>query len=194
VIDVSLPPQGLGRAIIGRVIIEGDQVGLATETTLIGVKDQVTGLKGVDVRTLTDLYNRLIAMGILDAADVRINPAKEDGNLARLDITLSTLRDALLAEEAIQSYSTGLALTVAQSINLDTKGHKILEVYAKSTVVTTFRLDCSPDNVYWIADYKVYSAVAEVKDTLWNGFRYIRLRSDAAGAAGDTVDLVLAAK
>jgi len=127
----------------------------------------------------------LANVGVLNVADERINPAQEDGNLAKIadDMTSSLI-----------AIATGLDETSPQSITLDSKGKRLLEIYGKATASTTFRLDCSPDNVYWITDYKVYSAIAEVKDTLWNGFRYVRLRSDAAGVAGDTVDLVLSAK
>jgi len=135
---------------------------------------------------------------LLNIGEVPINPAQEDGNLATLlgrhDISLSTLRDALLAEEAVYSQSFNLDETAAQTITLDTKGHKLLEVYCRASTATTFRLDVSNDNVTWITDYTVWSTVTVVKATEWNGFRYTRLKSDAAGAAGDTVDLVLAAK
>jgi len=128
---------------------------------------------------------RVGATGILDSVDARIDPAKEDGNVKTIadDVTSS-----------LASVSTGLDETVAQSITLDTKGKRLLEVYGKGTAPTTFRLDVSPDNISWVSDYVIYSAVTEAKDTLWNGFRYIRLRSDPAGAAGDTVDLMLSAK
>jgi len=128
---------------------------------------------------------RVGATGILDSADVRIDPAREDGNLKNLaDDALSPLI----------SVSTGLDETVAQTITLDSKGKRLLELYGRASTATTFRLDVSPDNIYWVADYKVYSTVTEVKDTLWNGFQHLRFRSDAAGVAGDTVDLVLSAK
>jgi len=128
---------------------------------------------------------RVGATGILDSVDVRIDPAKEDGNLKLLT------DDALTS---LISVSIGLDETAAQSISLDSKGKRLLELYGRASTATTFRLDVSPDNTYWITDYKLYSAVTEAKDTMWNGFRYLRLRSDAAGAAGDTVDLVLSAK
>jgi len=128
---------------------------------------------------------RVGATGILDAVDVRVNPAREDGNLKSLtDDALSALR----------SVATGLDETVAQTITFDSKGKRLLEVYGRASTATTFRLDVSPDNIYWVADSKVYSAVTEVKDTLWNGFQHLRFRSDAAGVAGDTVDLVMSAK
>jgi len=84
--------------------------------------------------------------------------------------------------------------TAAQSVTLDTEGCKLLEVYATAAASTTFHLDVSNDNTNWFTDYKVYSAVTKVTDTLWNGFRYVKLRSDAAGSSGNTVTLSLAAK
>jgi len=84
--------------------------------------------------------------------------------------------------------------TSAQSIVLDTEGYKILEVYASASVATNFHLDVSNDNTNWINDYITYKSVTLVADTLWNGFRYVRLRSDAAGSSGNTVNLILAAK
>lgn len=141
---------------------------------------------------------RSAIVGVLDSEENRINPAKEDGNLAsilsQLDIKVSELRDALLGEEAVENHATGLDETADQEISLDTKGHKLLEVYAKASASTTFYLDVSPDNTTWISGYMSWSSVTEVKETLWNGFRYVKLRSAAAGASGDTVDLYLSAK
>mgnify|MGYP001626290506 CR=1 FL=1 len=114
-------------------------------------------------------------VGVADSAGVRINPATLEG-------------------ESVYVQLFGADETAAQSVTLDSKGHKLLEVYGCASASTTFHLDVSNDNVNWIADYKVYSAVTSVKETLWNGFRYVRFKSDAAGVAGDTVDLVLAAK
>jgi len=85
----------------------------------------------------------------------------------------------------------GADLTVARSIELDTLGMPHLEVYASSSKATTFRLDVSTDGVTWKENYRVWSAVIEVKKGYFNAWRYIRLRSDPAGVAGDTVDLVL---
>ena len=108
---------------------------------------------------------------------------------------LTNIKDRL--NSSLSSYAAtlyGADLTAPQSIELNTGGRRLLEVYASASTATTFHLDVSPDNTNWIEDYKVYSGVSEVKDTLWNGFQYVRLRSDAAGAAGDTVTLILSAK
>jgi len=105
------------------------------------------------------------------------------------------LRKILQEEIASNVYtvSRGLDLTVAQSITLDTKGRSVIEVWALATAATTFHLDVSEDGVTWIDDWITYSAVTEVKEGYFNGWRYLRLRSDAAGVAGDTVSLGLTA-
>jgi len=84
--------------------------------------------------------------------------------------------------------------TTAQSVTLDTREKMLLEVYARADAATTFHLDVSTDNSNWVTDYKTYSNVTSVSETLWNGFRYVRLRSDATGTAGSKVTLILSAK
>jgi hypothetical protein len=84
--------------------------------------------------------------------------------------------------------------TVAQSIVLDTEGRSLVSVYAVADAATTFHLDGSNDNVNWFNDLATYSGVTKVNDVVQTAFRYVRLRSDAAGVAGSTVTLVLAAK
>jgi len=120
-------------------------------------------------------------------------------DLAKLDVALSTrasesvltaLRDKF---SNVYTVSRGLDLTVAQSITLDPAGRTVIGVWASSTVATTFHLDVSEDGVTWIDDWVTYSAVTEVKEGYFSGWRYLRLRSDAAGAAGDTVSLGLVA-
>lgn len=94
----------------------------------------------------------------------------------------------------VEVHATNLDETSSQSITLDTKGYTLLEIYAKATTATNFHLDVSPDNTTWINDYYTWEDTTEVKETMWNGFRYVRLRSDAGGSSGDTVDLFLSAK
>ena len=84
--------------------------------------------------------------------------------------------------------------TASQSIVLDTEGRSLVSVYAKADVATTFHLDGSNDGVNWFTDLLVYSGVTVVNDAVKTAFRYIRLRSDAAGVSGNKVTLVLAAK
>jgi len=92
----------------------------------------------------------------------------------------------------VYTISRGLDLTSPQSITLDTEGRTHIEVWASATATTTFHLDVSEDGATWIEDWVTYSA-AEVKEGYLNGWRYLRLRSDAAGAVGDTVSLGLTA-
>jgi len=130
-------------------------------------------------------------------------------DIARLDIALSALRDAICAagaeaktlndlytrilevQQNVYSQLIGADETVAQSITLDVAGRTLLDIYASASVAATFRLDVSNDNTNWISDYLTWAAVTEVKETHTNAFRYLRLKSDAAGAAGDLVSLYL---
>lgn len=118
-----------------------------------------------------------------------------DKILKQLDIKQSELRDSIESlKDVLVSKLEGADETVAQSITLDTDGKRLLEVYASATASTTIHLDVSTDGSTWISDYYKWSNVTEVKETYWNGFRYVRLRSDAGGSAGDTITLVLSAK
>jgi len=113
------------------------------------------------------VYPRLIgAVGLLDVAEARINPAKEDGNLAsilgQLDITLSALRDALRGVD-VKDFSTleaalstrevdsitliGADETAGQSVELNMRGKKLLGVIGKATAATDFTLEVSPNGV-----------------------------------------------
>jgi len=98
------------------------------------------------------------------------------------------------AEEPLYNQLINADETTAQSVVLDTKGYKILEVYAKADAATTFHLDVSNDGTNWINDYYKQTNVTSWQDTMWNGFRYVRLRSDAVTTSGAKVTLVLAAK
>ena len=83
--------------------------------------------------------------------------------------------------------------TVAQSITLDTEGRSTLEVFAIADVATNFYLDVSVDNSVWTTDFFTWLNVTEVREGFMNAYRFIRLRSDAAGSAGNKVSLVLTA-
>ena len=84
--------------------------------------------------------------------------------------------------------------SVAQSISLDTGSYSKVSVYASATTATNFYLEVSSDNSNWLL-WKTYSSVTSVAETLDIAFRYVRLRSDAAGTSGtDTVSLALSAK
>jgi hypothetical protein len=83
--------------------------------------------------------------------------------------------------------------TVAQSVTLDTEGRPTLEVFALADAATTFKLDVSVDGTMWINNFQVWSSVTSVKAGYLNAYRFVRLRSDAAGSAGNKVTLILTA-
>ena len=87
----------------------------------------------------------------------------------------------------------GLDLTVAQSITLDKGGYRTVEVIGKATAATTFKVEYSFDNTHWYTYYESGVPETNYNDIIETAARYIRLSSSAAGAAGDTVDLVIAA-
>lgn len=85
--------------------------------------------------------------------------------------------------------------SVAQEVSIDTSAHQLLEVYAKMTTATNIYMDVSPDGQNWIQGYKTWSGLTEIAEGFMNAFRYVKLRSDAAGTSGtDTITLVLIAK
>ena len=123
-------------------------------------------------------------VGSKNVAGDQVNPATED--------TLNDLYTRILeVQQNVYSQLIGADETVAQSITLDVAGRTLLDIYASASVAATFRLDVSNDNTNWISDYLTWAAVTEVKETHTNAFRYLRLKSDAAGAAGDLVSLYL---
>jgi len=113
---------------------------------------------------------------------------------SNIDIALSSLRDSLLAEEQVYEQLIGADETVDQSITLDTKGHDVVSIWAEATTATTFKVEFSNDNTNWVTYYTSSAAETSHKENIQIGFRYVRLSSVAAGASGDTVTLILAAK
>jgi hypothetical protein len=120
-------------------------------------------------------------VGQKNVAGTQVNPATED--------TLAALRDKL-----INVYAQLLAadLTVAQSITLDADGRTILEIHAASSAATDYTLEASADNTNFFT-LATWAAVTAIDETWTVGWRYIKLSSAAAGAAGDTVTLILSA-
>ena len=132
-------------------------------------------------------------------------------DIARLDIALSAFRDAICAaapnaktlndvytrildvQQNVYSQLIGADETIAQSITLDVSGRTLLDIYGKADTATPFGLDCSNDNTNWITDYLTWAAATEVKETHTNAFRYLRLKSNAAGGAGNLISLYLTA-
>jgi len=109
---------------------------------------------------------------------------------AAKEATLAILRDKFTNVYAV---ARDLDLTVAQAVVLDTEGRTIIEVWASSSTTTTFHLDVSENGSIWVNDWKTYPTVTLVREGYLNGWRYLRLRSDAAGTTGDTVSLGLTA-
>jgi len=99
-----------------------------------------------------------------------------------------------VAGDVIESHAEGLDETVAQELTLDMKWRKLLSIYVKASTATNIHLDVSFDGITWLEDFKVWSSVSEVKETLEVAFRYVKLRSDGAGTSGDTISLYMSAK
>ena len=126
-------------------------------------------------------------------AEISGQPVKISGEIVALASGNVTVTGVLATKYAVAS---GYLLS-GPSVELDTEGLKLLEIYGlshASGMATQWRLDVSPDDSLWITDYATYASGTEVKDTLWCGFRYVRLRADPAGASGNTAVLVLSAK
>ncbi len=85
-------------------------------------------------------------------------------------------------------------VTQAQTLVLDTENRPLLEVYMRSTVSPTVHLDVSPDGTNWILDVHTWSGFSELNEGFFNASRYVRVRTDPAGAAGDTVTILIIAK
>ena len=83
--------------------------------------------------------------------------------------------------------------TVEQSVTLDTEGRSTLEISVLADVYTTVRLDVSVDDSTWISNYKTWTGQNTLKIGFMNAYRFVRLRSDAAGGSGDKISLVLTA-
>ena len=196
--QINSPLTDTGNVAIG---IAEDLIGLAKESTLSSINSKIVKVDTDNVTIVSPLTgNGNIKVGIaedlvglLKTTDI---PKTGNGN-----ISVSIEEAGIQVPVDVQSFLVNRYKqlwnadeTAAQSITLDTEGCKLLEVYAKASTATTFHLDVSCDNSNWIEDYMTWSSVTEVKETLWCGFRYVRLRSDAAGASGDTVTLILSAK
>ena len=117
-------------------------------------------------------------------------------------VTYTIIIEGRVREDIVKSELRDADLTTAQSITLDTKGKRTLEVYAYATAATTFHLDASNDGTNWIEDVHMdtstttnpWASVTRVNEGFFNSYRYVRLRSEAAGSSGDKVTLILVAK
>lgn len=122
--------------------------------------------------------------------------------LARLNITLSALRDALrgastkdfstletdieslLTETqklttpvSIHDLSTGTALSVSLEI-----GHRsFVEVWMKTSAAGTFKVYGSKDNTNWReCDENPFTGAGELNNGYWNGYKYVKVSIAAA--------------
>lgn len=143
-----------------------DSVGLAKETTLSGIKTQTDKLQ-------------------FDAS-----------NFLRIAVASSEIQVPVDIQNILPRKSElyGADETVAQSIQLDIGGFKTVEILARASAPTTFRVEFSFDGATWFTYYSSPTSETFYNDVIVTSAGYIRLSSDAAGAAGDTVDLIISAK
>lgn len=134
-------------------------------------------IKGSEIQVPVDIQGSLIAYD--SGADL---------------FKASIERDNIGLTEHVYSQKIDVDETVDQEVTLDTKHHRVVDIYAKATAATTFTVDLSNDGTNWVNYYTSEAAETEYKDTIITGFRYIRLKSAAAGASGDKVTLILCAK
>ena len=188
--------------------IDADTTGLAKDIHVFNSTDALSIYDHLkQVRTQIDAYlkNLDIALSELKAVGTAQTPRtlselydQLTSLYGRLDITQSGLRDSLLAEEQVYSQLWGADETLAQSEALDTKGHgKAVSIYAHATAATTFTVDVSMDNTNWVNFYTSGATETDYSGALtdaYRAFRYVKISSAAAGAAGDTVTLIFGAK
>ncbi|WP_156961732.1 hypothetical protein [Thermococcus guaymasensis] len=84
--------------------------------------------------------------------------------------------------------------TQSQTVTLDTENRQLLEVYMRSTTSPTVHMDVSPDGVNWIEDVNIWSGYSKINEGFYNASRYVRIRTEPAGNAGDKVTIVIMAK
>jgi len=84
--------------------------------------------------------------------------------------------------------------TIAQEITLDVGNRVQAECLMIATTATIFYVDVSDDGTNWVNVYTSSVAETEKRYATPMGARFIRVRSDAAGAAGDLVSLFISAK
>ena len=86
--------------------------------------------------------------------------------------------------------------TVQQELDMDlgaTTGRYIVEAAGHADVATTFTLDTSVDGVHWFNTYTSAAPETDYHAGYGNAMEFIRLRSAAAGAPGNKVNLALTA-
>lgn len=104
-------------------------------------------------------------------------------DLAKLDLALSALRDALLQPfQPLYAYNSSTAAPL--SVTLDTGqygGRTIVEVWVKSSAAATFNVYGSIDGTNWrLVDTITLSAAGETTRGYQNAYRYIQVSTTAA--------------
>lgn len=181
----------------GGVALTGRDISIDFAKLDIALSALRDALRGTGVKDFTTLEADIET--ILARLDVALSTRATEATLSTRatettlaarasEATLAASRDLLLN---VFAQLLGADETLSQSITLDTAGRTLLDIYTIAAAATTFRLDVSNDNTNWITDYLTWAAVASVKETHTNAFRYLRLKSDAAGVAGNLVSLYL---
>ncbi len=140
-------------------------------------------------------FKRRVTLFVWDDTQKKYVPLYSTNNALNANVTNSSLDAQIIAFNAPPLSETLINAdeTAAQSITLDTKGYKIVSIYCEATAATDFTIELSPDNTNWWT-YHTASSVTSYNDTITTAFRYVKVSSAAAGAAGDTVTLMISAK
>jgi len=114
-------------------------------------------------------------VGLLDIAETRINPAKEDGNLATL---LTRIQEVLTASGNVAAAANTAGLTVS----LDCKRHPHVDIYYKLGAAGSIIIEVSADGTTWRPYYsETFAAAAEDIYKMETGYRYVRIKSTTTG-------------
>jgi hypothetical protein len=139
-------------------------------------------------------YPAQAPQGLTATAIKAYKPDTNSYEYPRLDPFYNLLVKEYTTTTPVYSQLINADETVAQSITLDTEGRSLVSIYVVADVATNVYLDVSNDNTNWFNNAMVYTGVTSVSDTVKTAFRYVRLRSDAAGVSGNKITLALAAK
>jgi len=138
-----------------------------------------TGVANTTIGQITYLARALSSLG---TDEVRMD-LQNSGIIQPTD-----QQDAL--EKANDNY--GLDLTVAQSFTLQIDGYSQAEVKVVADSSTTVTVEYSWDDTH----YYEYTSVdtTDYGDVFETGATYVRVSTTAAGAAGDTADIIISGK
>ena len=139
-------------------------------------------------------YPAQAPQGLAATAIKAYKPDTNSFEYPRLDAGYNLLVREYFLSTPIYQQLINVDETVARSIVLDTAGRSLVSIYVAADAPTNIRIDVSNDNTNWFNNVIVYSGVTSVSDTIKTAFRYVRLRSDAAGVSGNKITLALAAK